>query len=66
VRHFCLTAPLEVVNARLRGRGDAGAWELRRAAECCAAHAAPFFAEQVPTEDRTPDEIAGAIAARIG
>jgi predicted kinase len=66
VRHFCLTAPLEVVNARLRGRGDAGAWELRRAAECCAAHADPFFAEQVPTEDRTPDEIAGAIAARIG
>ncbi len=61
VVHFCLVAPLEVVQARLRERGDAGAWVLRRAAECCAAHADPFFAEHVPTEGRSPEAVAQAI-----
>ena len=65
VRHFCLTAPLEVVHARLRARGDAGAWELRRAAECCAAHADPFFAELLPTDGRTPEQVADALLARL-
>jgi hypothetical protein len=70
VRHFCLTAPFPVVRARLEGRGldpasPAGAWQLRRAAECCAAHASPEFAEQIPTEDASPAEAAAAIAARL-
>jgi predicted kinase len=64
VLHFCLTAPLAVVEARLRGRG-AEQWCFRRAAECCAAHDDPFFAEQIPTEDRTPGEVTEAIADRV-
>jgi predicted kinase len=64
VLHFCLTARLAVVEARLRERG-AAPWCFRRAAECCEAHADPFFAEQVATDDRTPDEVADRIAARI-
>jgi len=70
VRHFCLTAPFPVVRARLEERGldpasSAGAWQLRRAAECCAAHRAPEFAEQLPTEDMSPTDVAAAIAARL-
>jgi hypothetical protein len=71
VRHFCLTAPFAVVRTRLLGRGldpasRAGAWQLRRAAECCAAHASPEFSEQIPTEDADAEEVAAAIAARLG
>lgn len=70
VRHFCLTAPFPVVRARLEERGldpasPAGAWQLRRAAECCAAHGAPEFAEQLPTEDTRPADVAAAIAGRL-
>lgn len=65
--HFCLTAPLAVVIARLHARQSLGPtpWQLRRAAECCAAHSAPEFAEHVPTADRTAHEVANEIAARI-
>jgi hypothetical protein len=70
VRHFCLTAPFAVVRTRLLDRGldpasRAGAWQLRRAAECCEAHAAPEFAERIPTEDAAAEEVAAAIAARL-
>ncbi len=64
VLHFCLTAPLPVVESRLRARG-AEAWSFRRAAECCEVHVDPFFAVHVPTEDRTPDAIADEIAAQL-
>lgn len=70
VRHFCLTAPLEIVQQRLAGRGHAVddpmcAWVHRRAIECVAAHRATHFAEHVPTESRSPSEIAGGIVARL-
>lgn len=71
VRHFCRTAPFAVVRARLEKRGldptsPAGAWQLRRAAECCAAHAAPEFSEQIATEDASPADVAAAIAGSLG
>ena len=66
--HFCLTAPhslvLERLHARERRRGPTP-WQLRRSAECCAAHQASEFAEHVPTADRTAREVANDIAARI-
>ena len=66
--HFCLTASLATVRARLAdreaGRGPS-AWQLRRSAECCAAHQGPEFAEQIATEDRSPDEIADEIMRRL-
>ncbi len=66
-RHFCLTAPHSVVLERLRARQSRGPtpWQLRRSAECCAAHQAPQFAEHVPTTDRTAREVANDLAARI-
>jgi hypothetical protein len=70
VRHFCLTAPLAVVEARLARRGSdpthrVTAWQLRRAAECCAAHAAPEFSEHVATDHRDVREVAMEIEARL-
>jgi chloramphenicol 3-O-phosphotransferase len=59
--HFCLVAPIEVVQQRLRNRTlnqrDA-AWQFRRAAECCAVHRGEEFATQVDTADRDVKQIA--------
>jgi chloramphenicol 3-O-phosphotransferase len=63
VVHVCLVAPLEVVHARLRGRGadrQKNAWEYRRAEECCAVHAGAAFATHVDAQrdvDAIADEI---------
>lgn len=70
VLHFCLTAPLSVVRARLMARGEPEedprwSWVHRRAAECCAAHESPAFATHVATEGRTPQMVAADLAARI-
>ena len=66
--HFCLTAPLGVVQQRLQQR-DAlrgpTAWQLRRAAECCQAHQKAEYAVHVPTESRSPREVAAAILAQL-
>jgi hypothetical protein len=69
VRHLCLVAPEAVVRGRLIGRGAAPAqlaWQLRRAAECCAVHGEAEFAEHVPTDGREPDAIATDIIRRLG
>ena len=55
VRHYCLTAPLAVVQRRLAARGEPAhdrrfAWEHRRARQCCEVHGRPEFAVHVPTE----------------
>jgi hypothetical protein len=67
VRHVCLVAPLAVVLHRqsLRGGGHMHQWQVRRAAECCAVHGGPEFAEQIDAERSGPDEIARAIAERL-
>ncbi|HEX7152774.1 MAG TPA: AAA family ATPase [Thermoanaerobaculia bacterium] len=62
--HFCLVAPLDVVQQRLQTRrlkaADA-AWQYRRAAECCAVHGDGAFAMQVNAADRDVNEIADEI-----
>jgi len=65
VRHVCLVAPLAVVEQRLAARGGVTAWQRRRAAECCAAHGAAAFAEQIDAAGRTAEAVAEAIAAAI-
>jgi hypothetical protein len=65
VRHFCLVAPFELVKARLRKRGDAPfhlSWQLRRAKDCCIAHADPAFALRIDASERSPESIAQEIA----
>jgi hypothetical protein len=39
-------------------------WQVRRATECCAAHADPAFGEPIDAE-RDPSEIADLIADRL-
>jgi hypothetical protein len=70
VLHFCLTAPLEVVRARLARRGEPAddprwTWAHRRAAECCSAHQSPSFEVHVPTADASPRAVAAELAQRI-
>jgi hypothetical protein len=65
VLHFCLTAPFDVVQSRLLARGhDAGAWELRRARQCCHAHSQPRFALQLDAQ-RDPSTIVSDILSRL-
>lgn len=69
VLHFCLVAPLPVVQERLASRGepaDDSRWEWvhRRAAECCRAHESPRFAIHVPAAD-APEAVARDVAGRI-
>jgi len=62
--HACLTAPVDVVHARLYGRGDAREtheWEYRRASECCAVHGGEAFAIHVDATERAPESLADAI-----
>jgi hypothetical protein len=68
LHHFCLIAPLAVVHARQRERrprGEDAAWQLRRAAECCAVHPQPQFAVHIDAGARTPEEIAEEILAAL-
>lgn len=70
VRHLCLVAPLAVVEERLRLRGadltdPRAAWQYRRAAECCAAHAAAAFAEHLPTAGLTARQTADLVLSRV-
>ncbi len=62
VRHFCLTAPVEIVHKRLEKRGVSfftaeGKWVYPKAAKCCEIHASSEFSEHIATENRLPDEI---------
>lgn len=70
VRHFCLTAPLDVVRGRLAARGEPvddpkWSWVHRRATECCAAHESEAFATLIPTDGRTPEAVAADIADAV-
>ena len=70
VFHCCLVAPVAVVHARLRERGcnpsDAqGAWQYRRAAECCAVHGGEAFAQHLSAVGRGPVEIAEELLAHV-
>lgn len=64
-RHFCLVAPLEVVEQRLLKRGatrEKNEWEFRRAAECCRVHGSTGFSVQVDASTLPPSELASQIA----
>lgn len=66
--HFCLVAPLAVVEQRLQSRqldGADAAWQYRRAAECCAVHGDAVFAPQVNAANRSIEEIAEEIVRMV-
>ncbi len=66
--HYCLVAPVDIVHARLHGRGadrDKDAWQYRRASECCAVHGNKVFEKHVDASRRTPEEVAEYISDSI-
>jgi len=68
VHKICLVAPLGTVRERLEARaaleGRAlGEFEIRRSAECVAAHADPFFG--VPIDARKPPDVVSAEARAL-
>lgn len=68
VLHFCLVAPVEIVHERLRQRGalpGRNAWEFRRAAECCVAHAQGAFAIHIDAATTSADAIARDLSGLI-
>ncbi|MEG4319305.1 MULTISPECIES: AAA family ATPase [unclassified Microcoleus] len=70
VRHFCLTASVEVVRDRLMRRGvnassAAGKWVYPRAEYCCEIHAKPEFREHIVTDENLPSDVADDIIDRI-
>lgn len=70
VLHFCLVAPVEVVHERLNRRAALAtdsdmAWQNRRAAECCVAHRDAAFAQHVPTDGLTAEQVADQLLACI-
>lgn len=66
VHHFCLTARAETIYARLRERGaKPGWWEWERVERCVAAFQSPLFAQHLPTEDKTPDELVAELQAAV-
>lgn len=71
VTKLCLVAPLDVVRNRLQrravaeGRQDLTEFELRRSAECVAAHVDPFFGAPVDAT-LSPDAVIAEIRALIG
>jgi len=61
VRHFCLVAPLEVVERRIAGRGGTQrdlAWQRGKAKICCEAHKSADFAVRIDAATLTPEQIA--------
>ena len=68
VRLFRLAASEDVLRARILTRRDADGpheWCLRHVASGVAAMRDERFGSQIPTDGRTPDEIADEIAARV-
>ncbi len=60
--HFCLTASVEMIHARLLARGDGpDSWAWRQTERCVQTLASPQFAVHVDAENKTPEEIAARI-----
>jgi AAA domain len=58
VHHFCLTATMPTLAARIRASNEAVEWRLAHAERCLTAFQSPTFATQIPTDSKTPEAIA--------
>ncbi len=67
VHHFTLTAAPGTLSRRLRRRGERqGSWAHAEIDRCVTALRDPQFADHIPTDDRSIDEVVEEIAARTG
>lgn len=66
LHHFCLTAPLEVIQHRLSERGDPpGSWPWQRTLAYHSRFEDEHYRIHVSTENRTPQEVAEHILSLI-
>lgn len=65
VHHFCLTATLPTLEARIRASDEAIPWRLGHAARCLTAQADPAYATHLPTDGRSPADLVAAILAAL-
>ena len=70
VRRLCLVAPLHVVSARLARRArnenrEISEFELRRSAECVAAHQDPAFGQPIDATS-APEDVVAEIRSVLG
>lgn len=64
--HFCLTAPIEIIEERLAVRGeDNGEWPRRRARECCVRQKGIQFEKYIDTSRISASEVAIKISEEI-
>lgn len=65
VHHFCLRAPLERIEERIRSRSEGnGEWVFRRARECVSRLQGPAFETYLDAETRSPSDLAREILDR--
>jgi hypothetical protein len=65
VHHFCLTATMPTLEARIRASNEAVEWRLAHAERCLTAFQSPAFATQLPTDGKTPEAITEQILAQL-
>jgi hypothetical protein len=65
VAHFTLLADGDTVTSRLAGRNDDEEWAAAQLARCLPALESELFAEHVPTDGRTADDVAQEIVERL-
>ena len=64
--HFCLTAPIPVIHARLEQRGEEReGWAWVRAEWCYNAYQSPLFEQKIPTETLSSEEITETILSTL-
>ena len=64
--HFCLTASVATIHARLAKRGDVeGAWSFQQTVRCVQALQSSEFQEQLDTEQNKPEAIVKIILSRV-
>jgi hypothetical protein len=66
VRHFCLTASVQVIRKRLLERGEnEDAWVFDQIENCVSSFQSPLFEEHVDTTNKTPEQITSHILAKV-
>ena len=65
VHHFCLTATLPTLEARIRASDEAIPWRLAHAERCLQEQQSPAFATHIATDGMTPSELSEAILALL-
>ncbi len=64
--HFCLTAPLETIQARLLARGDrADSWSWRKTIEYAPLFDAPLYGEHIDTAIRSIPQVIDLIVSKL-